>query len=173
MRKRTKKERPDPNKTLVGFIVGDVAYAIPISIAREIVNPGPLTALPHLPSAVAGVADHRGQVIVIVDLRSRFGLGPAMEQSRSKWVLVAVRNRTVGLIVDHVTDVFGTGGEQVRPPPSLGGGEDSRGIVGVIPHNGVLTFVLDVDRLEGLAEAALSEHPQLGNGFEGQGFRHE
>ncbi|HVU03574.1 MAG TPA: chemotaxis protein CheW [Polyangiaceae bacterium] len=145
-----RKERPDPNKSLVGFIVGDVSYAVPIASVREIVNPGPLTSLPHLPAAVAGVADHRDEVIVVVDLRARFGLGPATDQSRTKWVLLAVSSRTVGLIVDQVTEVFGTGGEQVRPAPTLGSGEDVRGITGVIAHGGQLTFVLDVGRLEAL-----------------------
>jgi len=152
-----RKERPDPNKSLVGFIVGDVAYAVPIAAVKEIVNPGPLTSLPHLPPSVAGVADHRGEVIIIVDLRSRFGLGPAADQTRAKWVLVKVNERTVGLIVDHVTDVFGTGREAMRPAPALGRGEDARGISGVVPHGGLLTFVLDVSRLEALTEAAIEE----------------
>jgi purine-binding chemotaxis protein CheW len=145
-----RKERPDPNKSLVGFVVGDVAYAVPIASVKEIVNPLPLTALPYLASAVAGVADHRGDVIVVVDLRARFGLMPSMDQSRAKWVLIAVGGKTVGLIVDHVTDVFGTGRDHIRPSPSLGRGEDARGIAGVITHNGMLTFVLDVEKLEAL-----------------------
>ena len=145
-----RKERPDPNKSLVGFVVGDVSYAVPIASVKEIVNPAPLTALPYLSAAVAGVADHRGDVIVVVDLRARFGLSPSMEQSRAKWVLLAVGGRTVGLIVDHVTDVFGTGRDHIRPSPSLGSGEDARGIAGVITHSGRLTFVLDVDKLESL-----------------------
>jgi purine-binding chemotaxis protein CheW len=152
-----RKERPDPNKSLVGFIVGDVSYAVPIVAVREIVNPGPLTALPHLPPAVAGVADHRGEVIVVVDLRARFGLGPSVDQSRAKWVLLAMGGRSVGLIVDQVTEVFGTGGEQVRAAPSLGTGEDIRGITGVISHGGALTFVLDVGRLEALTSAIPEE----------------
>jgi len=152
-----RKERSDPNKSLVGFIVGDVAYAVPIASVREIVNPGALTALPHLPPAVAGVADHRGEVIVVVDLRARFGLGPAMDQSRSKWVLLVVAGRVVGLIVDQVTDVFGTGGDAVRPAPLLGGGEDVRGITGVISHGGALTFVLDVKKLETLTASIPAE----------------
>jgi purine-binding chemotaxis protein CheW len=145
-----RKERPDPNKSLVGFVVGDVSYAVPIASVKEIVNPAPLTALPYLTAAVAGVADHRGDVIVVVDLRARFGLMPSMDQARSKWVLLAVGGKTVGLIVDHVTDVFGTGRDHIRPAPSLGGGEDVRGIAGVIMHGGALTFVLDVERLEAL-----------------------
>ena len=146
------KERPDPNKSLVGFMVGGVSYAVPIGVVKEIVNPLVLTALPHLSQAVAGVADHRGDVIVIVDLRARFGLGPSPDQSRSKWVLLAVANRIVGLIVDRVTDVFGTGRDHVRSAPALGGGEDTRGIVGVVSHGGVLTFVLDVGRFEAITD---------------------
>jgi purine-binding chemotaxis protein CheW len=147
------RSRPDPNKSLVGFIVGDVSYAVPIASVKEIINPAALTMLPHLPGSVAGVADHRGEVIVVVDLRARFGLSPAHDQSRTKWVLLALGGRIVGLIVDHVTDVFGTRGEEVRPAPALGAGEEMRGIVGVVTHAGHLTFVLEVDRFEGLAAA--------------------
>lgn len=143
-----RKERSDPTKSLVGFIVGDVRYAVPISAVREIVNPGSITTLPHLPPSVAGVANHRGDVIVIVDLRARFGLGVSFDQSRAKWVLIMVAGRAVGLIVDQVTDVFGTGGDQVRPAPAMGGGEDVRGISSVIMHGGALTFILDVERFE-------------------------
>jgi purine-binding chemotaxis protein CheW len=154
---REKKERPDPNKSLVGFVVGDVSYAVPITAVKEIVNPASLTTLPHLPPAVAGVADHRGDVIVVVDLRARFGLGVMQDQTRARWVLVNVGGRSVGLIVDQVTEVFGTGGEQVRPAPPLGGGDDRRGITGVISHGGALTFVLDVSRFEALTSAVSQE----------------
>jgi purine-binding chemotaxis protein CheW len=154
---REKKERPDPNKSLVGFVVGDVSYAVPITAVKEIVNPATLTTLPHLPPAVAGVADHRGDVIVVVDLRARFGLGVLQDQSRSRWVLVNVAGRSVGLIVDQVTEVFGTGGEQVKAAPALGSGDDMRGIVGVISHGGALTFVLDVSRFEALTSLISKE----------------
>jgi purine-binding chemotaxis protein CheW len=143
-----KKDRPDPSKSLVGFTVGKVNYAVPIGSVREIVNPTVLTELPHLPTAVAGVADHRGEVIPLIDLRARFGLRDVGDRTRSKWILVDVGGKIVGLIVDQVTEVFGTGGEEVRPAPALGGGDDVRGIGGVISHAGRLTFVLSLDRFE-------------------------
>lgn len=142
------KARPDPQKSLVGFAVGDVAYAVPIGDVREIVNPLVLTELPHAPKAVVGVADHRGDVIAVVDLRLRFGLPALTERQRSKWILVQVEGRLIGLVVDRVLDVFGTSGAEIRPPPSLGGGEDARGILGVTNHDGGLTFVLDVSRFD-------------------------
>ena len=144
------KHRPDPEKSLVGFVVGDVEYAVPISEVKEIVNPIPLTELPHAPSAVAGVADHRGEVVPIVDLRVRFGVTGHRDERRTKWILVDVAKHTVGLIVDSVTEVFGTGGAELRAPPKLGSGDDVRGISGVTTHEGRMTFVLDVARFETL-----------------------
>lgn len=144
------KARPDPQKSLVGFAVGDVSYAVPIADVREIVNPLQLTELPHAPPAVVGVADHRGDVIPVVDLRVRFGLRPLADRQRSKWILVHVETRLIGLIVDRVLDVFGTSGAEIRPAPSLGGGEEARGILGVTSYDGMLTFVLDVSRFDEL-----------------------
>jgi len=147
---KTTKGRADPQKSLVGFVVGDVAYAVPIAQVREIVNPLPLTVLPHSPAAVAGVADHRGAVIPVIDLRARFGLPSVQATDRAKWVLVNADGQVLGLSVDRVTDVFGTGGAEMRPAPALGGGEDQRGILGVTSYAGGLTFVLDVTRFESL-----------------------
>jgi purine-binding chemotaxis protein CheW len=144
------KQRPDPQKSLVGFVVGRVSYAVPISTVREIINPAPLTQLPHAPPAIAGVADHRGDVVPVIDLRVRFGLPRLDDPRRAKWILIDVEDRVCGLAVDSVTDVFGTGGAELRPAPKLGAGEDVRGIVGVTSHDGNLTFVLDVEKLEAL-----------------------
>jgi purine-binding chemotaxis protein CheW len=156
------KQRPDPRKSLVGFVVGDVAYAVPIVHVQEIVAPLTLTELPHSPDVVAGVADHRGHVIPIVDLRARFKLPKSSDHRRVKWILVRVDDRTFGLAVDRVTDVFGTGGVEIRPAPALGGGEDSRGIVGVTSYEGNLVFVLDVGRLYALVSAYTGESVRAG-----------
>lgn len=144
------KQRPDPQKSLVGFVLGDVNYAVPIASVREIVNPLPLTPLPHSPPSVSGVADHRGEVIPIIDLRARFGLGSTSDRRRAKWILVDVEGRTIGLAVDGVTEVFGTGGVELKPAPALGSGDDLRGIVGVTSHDSALVFVLDVARFDAL-----------------------
>lgn len=144
------RNRPDPQKSLVGFVVGDVQYAIDIARVREIVNPLAITELPHTPPEVAGVADHRGDVVPVIQLRTRFGL-PEVAQTRStKWILVDAGTHTVGLVVDAVTEVFRTTGD-FRPTPAVGGNGDLRGISGVATHDERLTFVLDVDRFVALA----------------------
>ena len=152
--------RPDPQKSLVGFAVGDVDYAIPIGCVKEIINPIPLTQLPHSPESISGVADHRGEVIPIVDMRARFGMSQLDERRRTKWILVEVDSKTVGLVVDRVTGVFGTGGG-LRPAPALGGGEELRGIVGVTSHDDKMVFVLDVAKIEALTESLRAQGFEL------------
>lgn len=146
------RSRPDPQKSLVGFVVGDVSYAVEIAHVREIVNPLELTALPHTPPEVAGVADHRGEVVPVIDLRARFGL-PHVAPSRStKWILLNAGERVVGIVVDRVTDVFGTGGVDLSPTPEVGGRKDVRGIVGVARRGDGLTFVLDTARFVAIVD---------------------
>src|SRR6185503_10412503 len=105
--------------------------------------------------------DHRGEVIPIIDLRMRFGLPAAPVTRSTKWILITTEQHTLGLIVDAVTEVFGTGGEDLRPTPNVGGRKDVRGIAGVTSHGGALTFVLDTGRFAELADR-LAEETELG-----------
>jgi purine-binding chemotaxis protein CheW len=157
-----------PERQLVLFGVGNVVYGLPIERVREVVNPQPIIELPHAPAAVVGVADHRGEVVPVIDLRARFGL-PAVEDAearrRMKWIMVDVASpvapagggaRPVACVVDHVLNVFPTR-EALRPPPPLGGGEDTRGILGVVSRGAGrgeagLVFVLDLERLRMMTE---------------------
>lgn len=160
-----------PERQLVLFGVGNVVYGLPIEPVRAVVNPQPIIELPHAPSAVVGVADHRGEVVPVIDLRARFGL-PSLEDAealrRVKWIMVDVGptaatgvtaragSRLVAAVVDHVLNVYQTR-EPLRPPPPLGGGADSRGILGVVSRGTGrgeqgLVFVLDLDRLRSLTE---------------------
>jgi purine-binding chemotaxis protein CheW len=147
------RQRHDPSKNLVGFVVGDVEYAVEIKRAKEIANPLPIVPLPHAPPAVVGVADYRGEVVPVVDLRLRFGLATVPATRRTKWIVVDVSGRSVALVVDAVTEVFGTGSAELRAAPPLGGGEDLRGIAGVGTHGSALIFVLDTAKLRDLTES--------------------
>jgi purine-binding chemotaxis protein CheW len=164
------RDRTDRSKNLVGFVVGDVRYAVDILRVKEIINPLPMVALPHAPPAVVGVADHRGSVVPVVDLRRRFNLPVMGATRRTKWVVVDVESRSVGLVVDGVTDVFGAGPADQREVPALGVGDAARGIAAVYKHDGGLVFVLDVDRVAAPAEAIdVSQLSRLSLGEGGDG----
>ena len=158
-----RRQRHDPSKTLVGFVVGEVEYAVHIARVKEITNPLVLVPLPHAPRSIAGVADFRGEVIPVIDLRARFSLPGAAPTRKTKWIVVDTASRLIALVVDAVSEVFGTAGAQLRPVPSLGPGDDVRGIAGVTSHGGGLVFVLDTARLRELTDP-LAAAGQIGPG---------
>jgi purine-binding chemotaxis protein CheW len=90
---------------LVGFLIENVCYGIDIMDVREVINPADLVNIPTLPPYVLGVVDHRKDLIPIIDLRSRFGLDEAVRSKRTKWIILRLQGREVGLQVDRVTQV--------------------------------------------------------------------
>lgn len=158
MRSMGPRHRHDPLKNLVGFCVGEVNYAVPILCVKEISNPLEVVSLPYAPPAVCGVSDYRGDVVPVIDMRQRFKLERQASTRRTKWVILELEGRLVALVVDRVSEVFGTGGSEVRASPALGGGEDVRGIAGVTNYNGELVFVLDTNKLRDLTESVSLPH---------------
>ncbi|MFO0659811.1 MAG: chemotaxis protein CheW [Polyangiaceae bacterium] len=152
---RSDRFHADPQKSLVGFVVGDVHYALEIARVVQILNPQNTTLLPHMPDEVAGVFEFRGSVIVVIDLRVRFGLPHTLPSRKTKWVLIDAGGVPAALVVDAVTDVFGLNEQELRPAPPVSGG-DRRGIIGVTTHAGRLTFLLEAVRFRPLADAAAS-----------------
>jgi len=160
------RHRHDPSKDLVGFLVGEVMYAVRIEAVREIVNPLPVVDLPRAPKAVKGVADYRGEVVPVIDLRERFGLPHVPRSRKTKWIVLDVAGaapakqpapgaRYAALVVDSVTEVFGLAGGELRPAPPLGAGDDMRGIEGVTTLGTRLVFVLDARTFSAVTRAAL------------------
>jgi purine-binding chemotaxis protein CheW len=145
-----RKAQQDPSKNLVGFVVGEVRYAVPIGDVREIVNPLPVVDLPGATTAVVGVADYRDEVVPVVDMRRRFGLHSTPLTRRTKWIVLGVSDRLVALVVDAVTDVFRSEAA-LRPPPAVTVGTDRRAIAGVTTRDGELVFVLDTARFDDIA----------------------
>lgn len=140
------------NKNLVGFEVDQIAYAADIHRVREIIRPLPLIPLPLMPDGVVGVADHRGHVMPVVDVRRRFDLKGAGFGGNSRWVIVGRGERLVGLVVDRVSEVFGVEGAQERAVPELGKSQGLRGITTAYVHQGALVFIVDLDRLTDVTE---------------------
>lgn len=145
MKSRAKRTHVDPRKNLVGFVVGPAQYAIGVTRVRQIINPLPVTPLPHMPHGVVGVAEHRGEIVPVVDLRRYYGL-PAQHDRRTKWVLITSdQDLTVGVVVDAVVGVFRASDDQMRPSPALAEAQTRRGITGVASNDGALVFVTNPD----------------------------
>jgi purine-binding chemotaxis protein CheW len=152
-------------KNLVGFEVSGVCYAIDILQVREIIRPLGTLRIPSSGTigghGLAGVADHRGHVVPVIDLRVRFASmtrasgmveRPSARPREARWLIVAVHNHLVGFVVDRVTEVFGSSQPASRDVSHLSRADDARLIQAAYRHRNALVFVLDVERLASEAE---------------------
>jgi purine-binding chemotaxis protein CheW len=137
--------------TLVAFEVGGAVYALDIARVREILRPLPIEVLPHAPTMLVGVFDHRGDVVPLIDLRIRFGVAETATTRETRWIIVDRGPRLCALIVDRVNEVFPASEASERDVPELGPGAELRGITAAYFHQKRLLFVVDPDRLTDVA----------------------
>lgn len=134
-------------ETWAAFRLQSETYALPVSHVREIVRVDSITRVPGGPLEIRGVANVRGRVIPVVDLRARLGLAPEELSPQSRVLVAEARGRVVGLLVDEVRAVERIDLLAVEPPPREVRTERSEFVLGVLRREGGLTILLEVERI--------------------------
>jgi purine-binding chemotaxis protein CheW len=140
-------QRDEEILQLVTFHVDEEEFGVGILEVREINRMMEITRVPHAPGFVEGVINLRGQVIPVVDLRKRFGLGEVERDKNTRIVVVELGETVVGFLVDSVSEVLRVPTSIVEPPPPIVGGIDSEYIEGVVKLEDRLLILLDLRRL--------------------------
>jgi purine-binding chemotaxis protein CheW len=146
-----------PVLQFVGFRLADEDYAIAITTIQEIILMKPITRLPQSPGYIEGLINLRGSVIPIINLRKRFGMPPRDLDEETRTIVVNVHDKTVGCIVDAVTQVMRISRDQIQPPPLGVAGGSYRYLAGLARLDDRLLILLDIEKLfqeEELAVAA-------------------
>ncbi len=140
---------------LIAFTIGEQEFCVDIRSVREIRGWTPATSLPQSPAYVRGVINLRGAVLPIIDLSCRLGLGAATPSARHVIIVARVGLRTVGLLVEAVSDILTVSDEAIQATPDIAC-EVVRGFVkGVIPVDGRMISLIALDGL--LPEVAIEE----------------
>ena len=136
-----------PFRQFVGFRIGEEHYAIAITKIQEIILMKPITRLPQVPDSIEGLINLRGNVIPVVNMRKRFGLPAKDFDDETRTVVVNTHDKTVGCVVDEVTQVMRVSADQIQAVPISVSGAARRFISGVARLEDQLLIVLDIDRL--------------------------
>ena len=131
----------------VSFVLDDEEYGIEIMKVQEIIRFVQLTRVPHSSEFVEGVLNLRGRVIPVVDLRKRFGLTEHERDRSTRIVVVEVSGRTIGMIVDGVSEVIHIEASEIEPTPPLCSKVDAEFIHGMGKVDDRLMILLDIDRI--------------------------
>jgi purine-binding chemotaxis protein CheW len=129
------------------FNLGEELYGVDILKVQEIKGYTKVTKIPNTPDYLKGVLNLRGSIVPIVDLRMKFGMGMTEPTSFTVIVVVNVRNRVMGFLVDAVSDVLDLNAKDIQPPPELGSSVDITFVAGIGNSNGCLVTLLNIDRV--------------------------
>ena len=115
---------------LLTFMLAGEEYGVDILRVQEIRGWGASTRVPRTPDYVRGIINLRGMIVPIIDLRERFGL-ETIEYGPTTVVIVLKthfdeKERTMGIVVDAVSDVHNVGAAELQAPPDFGSGVDTR-----------------------------------------------
>lgn len=129
------------------FTLGKEEYGIEIRNVTEIIGIQSITDLPDTPSFVKGVINLRGKVIPVLDVRLRFALEEKGYDDRTCIVVVNIRNMTVGLIVDTVSEVMDIPDKDIEAPPKVNSSQGARYIQGLGKVGNDVKILLDTHKL--------------------------
>jgi purine-binding chemotaxis protein CheW len=143
------------------FQLGDELYGVDILRVQEIKGYTTVTKIPNTPPHIKGVLNLRGTIVPIVELRTKFGMPTIDYTLFTVIVVVVVRDRIMGLVVDSVSDVLNISKKDIQSPPEFGAKVDVSVLTGIGKSGDKLVALLNIDRL--LTEDELQESSALTN----------
>jgi purine-binding chemotaxis protein CheW len=129
------------------FRLGQEEYGIDILKVQEIRGYEPPTRIAHAPPFLKGVVNLRGTIVPIVDMRLKFNCSQAEYNSFTVVIILHLRSRIVGIVVDSVSDVLQLQTDQIRPAPDIETTVDANCIVGLGAMSERMLILLDIERL--------------------------
>lgn len=144
------------------FMLANEEYGIDILRVQEIKGWENATAIPNAPKYILGVINLRGKVIPIVDLRKLFQL-PEIEYGSSTVIIVIKveyegHSRTVGMVVDAVSEVYNISESMEQATPDFGGIVNVEYVKGLTTVDGKMIILLDIDKLINIGALNLENH---------------
>jgi purine-binding chemotaxis protein CheW len=134
---------------LVSFHLDKEIYGIEITKVREIILITEITRIPQTPHYVKGLINLRSTVIPVIDLRSLFGLHEGEMTDESRIMVLQACGKTIGIVVDAVSEVLRIKRDQIAPPPPTVAGLGREYLTGLVRLEKQLLILLDIDKILG------------------------
>lgn len=150
-------KEPLSSAQYLSFTLDNEEYAVDILRVQEIRSWEPVSRIPNVPRYEKGVVNLRGSIVPIIDLREKLGI-KFTEYTQFTVVVVLQatdshkKTRTVGVVVDSVSDVINLDTTKIQNMPDFGAQISNEYINGLASINERMVILLDVDKLLKLEE---------------------
>jgi purine-binding chemotaxis protein CheW len=144
---KTSTKLSEQTMQVVSFALGKEEYGVDIAQVQEINRMVAITHVPRAPHFMEGVINLRGQLIPIIDLRTRFGMPRSEPTKNTRIVVTEIGSKRVGIVVDSVSEVLRIPLDQVEDAPEMIAGVETEYIRGVGKVEDRLIIMLDLARV--------------------------
>ena len=143
------------------FRLDQEEYGIDILKVQEIRGYEPPTRVANAPEFIKGVVNLRGTIVPIVDMRLKFNCSKVEYNAFTVVIILNLRSRIVGVVVDSVSDVMALPQDSLRPAPEVEGAIDRDAVLGLGALGERMLILLDIEKLMSGMDMALSSEMGL------------
>ena len=151
------KKEQDELLQLVSFKIGDEEFGVDILSVQEINRMSQITKVPNTPEFIEGVINLRGRIVPVIDLRVKLGMVRKDHGKDTRIVVVELKGKTMGFIVDEVNEVLRISKDITEAPPDIVGGVNSEYITSIGKLDDRLLILLDLEKILSFSEMNLVE----------------
>ena len=131
----------------VTFQLEEETYGINVMQVREVLRYTEIAPVPGAPDYVLGIINLRGNVVTVIDTRSRFGLMQGEITDNTRIIVIESEHQVIGILVDSVAEVVYLRSSEIDTTPSVGTDESDKFIQGVSNRDGKLLILVDLNQL--------------------------
>ncbi len=131
----------------VTFQLENETYGINVMQVQEVLRYTEIAPVPGAPEYVLGIINLRGNVVTVIDTRSRFGLPSGDVSENSRIVIIEAEKQVIGIMVDSVAEVVYLRSSEIDAAPAVGTEESAKFIRGVSNRDGQLLILVDLNKL--------------------------
>ncbi len=133
-------------KQFCTFFLKSQFFGVPVQQVQEVIRYQEMTRVPLTPQVIRGLINLRGQIVMAVDLRRRFGMEDRPDAQLPMNVVVRTDDGAVSFLVDEIGDVLEMDEESFERPPETVQGQTRELVLGVYKLRERLMLVLDTER---------------------------
>lgn len=131
----------------VTFHLENETYGINVMQVQEVLRYTDIAPVPGAPAYVLGIINLRGNVVTVIDTRSRFGLVCSETTDNTRIVIIEAEKQVIGILVDSVAEVVYLRTSEIDNAPNVGTDESAKFIQGVSNRDGELLILVDLNKL--------------------------
>ncbi|MFI4996788.1 MAG: chemotaxis protein CheW [Hyphomicrobiales bacterium] len=134
-------------REMITFLVNEQEFCVDVQAVREIRVWTPATPIAHAPGFVCGVINLRGAVLPIIDFAARLGLKPTEPTTRHAILVVEIRDQTIGLLVEGVSEILTVSEDLIQSTPEVASKMAKDFVSGIVATEGRMISLIALDAI--------------------------